>query len=387
MPIKSAAIIGAGIAGLTAALALARHGIRSEIFEQAEALTEVGAGLQISPNASRILDTLGVLDTLLPVWLEPKEVRLVSGASLRLIASVPCGSFAKERWGSPYGAVHRATLQKALVDAVIVNPLCTLHLGRQIDATNRQALDAIIGDKPDLIIGADGVWSRVRALVPGGPSPIFSGNIAWRFTIPEALAPSILDRASVTAFLGASAHLVSYPMREKSAFNIVANTAGSSASHDWNTNGTKAQHDHLLRRFSGWNASISRMLEQQEQTSFWPLYEASVGRWHNGRDLVLIGDAAHAMMPFAAQGAAMAIEDAFELAGMVASRPLGEALDLFERHRAPRIARLRQRAAFNKFAYHARGPVRLARDLVLSLRPPQSLAADMDWIYGYRAIG
>lgn len=101
MPIKSAAIIGAGIAGLTAALALARHGIRSEIFEQAEALTEVGAGLQISPNASRILDTLGILDALLPVWLEPKEVRLVSGSSLRLIASVPCGNFARERWARP----------------------------------------------------------------------------------------------------------------------------------------------------------------------------------------------------------------------------------------------------------------------------------------------
>ncbi len=387
MPIKSAAIIGAGIAGLTAALALARHGIRSEIFEQAEALTEVGAGLQISPNASRILDTLGVLDPLLPVWLEPKEVRLVSGSSLRLIASVPCGSFAKARWGSPYGTAHRATLQKAFLDAVIANPLCTLHLGWKIDATNRQALDATIGDKMDLIIGADGVWSKTRALVPGAPSPLFSGNIAWRFTIPEALAPSILDRTNVTAFLGASAHLVCYPIREKSAFNIVANTAGSSASHDWNTTGTKAQRDHLLRRFSGWNAAIIRMLEQQEQASFWPLYEASVGRWHNGKDVVLIGDAAHAMMPFAAQGAAMAIEDAFELAGMVASRPLGEALDLFERHRAPRISRLRQRAAFNQFAYHARGPVRLARDLVLSMRPPQSLAADMDWIYGYRAIG
>ena len=387
MPIKSAAIIGAGIAGLTAALALARHGIRSEIFEQADALTEVGAGLQISPNASHILDALGILDALSPAWLEPKDVQLVDGSSLRLIASVPCGSYARERWGSPYGAVHRATLQKVLVDAVIANPLCTLHLGRKIDTTDRQAFDATIGDKPDLIIGADGVWSKMRALVPDGPSPVFSGNIAWRFTIPEALAPAILDRASVKAFLGASAHLVSYPIREKAAFNIVANTAGSSASHDWNAIGTKAQRDNLLRRFSGWNDAITRMLEQEEQLSFWPLYEASVGRWHNGKDIVLIGDAAHAMMPFAAQGAAMAIEDAFELAGMLASRPVGETLDLFERHRAPRIARLRQRAAFNQFAYHARGPVRLARDLVLSLRPPQSLAADLDWIYGYRAVG
>ncbi|WFU10455.1 FAD-dependent monooxygenase [Rhizobium sp. CB3090] len=387
MPIRTAAIIGAGIAGLTAALAFAKHGIRSEIFERAEALTEVGAGLQISPNASRILDTLGALDALRPVWLEPTGVRLVSGSSLQLLASVPCGSFARERWGAPYGTVHRATLQKALLDAVMVSPLCKLHLGRSVDVTDRRALEAAIGEDMDLIVGADGVWSKTRALVSGAPSPHFSGNIAWRFTIPGASAPSVLDRTSVTAFLGPSAHLVSYPIKEHAAFNIVAIISGSSTSHDWSAIGTKAQREHLLQRFSAWNDAITAMLERQEQATFWPLYEASAGRWHNGQDVILIGDAAHAMMPFAAQGAAMAIEDAFELAGMVASRPLAEALDLFERHRVPRIARLRRRGAFNQFAYHARGPVRLARNLVLSMRPPQKLAADLDWVYGYRAIG
>ena len=387
MPIKTAAIIGAGIAGLTAALALARHGVRSHIFEQADVLTEVGAGLQISPNASRILDTLGVLDALLPIWLEPKDVQLVSGSSLRPVALVPCGDFAKERWGSPYGTAHRATLQKALLDAVTANALCTLHLGRHIDIKDKQGLDGIAGLSVDLVIGADGVWSKTRALVPGAPSPLFSGNIAWRFTIPEASAPTILNRASVTAFLGPSSHLVCYPIRENAAFNIVAIVSGNGASHDWSATGSKAQRDQMLRGFSGWNSAILRMLETQEQASFWPLYEMGPGRWHNGSDTILIGDAAHAMMPFAAQGAAMAIEDAFELAGMLATRPVPEALDLYEKHRAPRIARLRQRAAFNQFAYHARGPIRMARDLVLSLRPPQSLAADMDWIYGYRAIG
>lgn len=387
MPIKSAAIIGAGMAGLTAALALARHGIRSDIFEQAEALTEVGAGLQISPNASHILDTLGVLDALLPIWLEPEEVRLVSGSSLRQVASVPCGNFAKQRWGSPYGTAHRATLQKALLDAVIANPLCTLHLGQRIDVKDRQMLDGIAGRELDLVIGADGVWSKTRGLVPGAPSPVFSGNIAWRFTVPEASAPAVLNRTSVTAFLGSSSHLVCYPIRENAAFNIVAIVSGNSTSHDWNSTGSKAQRDNMLRGFSGWNGAILRMLEAQEQASFWPLYEMGVGRWHNDSDTILIGDAAHAMMPFAAQGAAMAIEDAFELAGMLATRSLPEAFDLYQKHRAPRIARLRQRAAFNQFAYHARGPIRMARDLVLSLRPPQSLAADMDWIYGYRAIG
>ena len=387
MPIKAAAIIGAGIAGLTAALALAKHGIASDIFEQAEVLTEVGAGLQISPNASRILDALGVLDRLRSVWLEPEEVRLVSGSSLRPVASVRCGKFARERWGSPYGPAHRATLQKALLDAVTANELCKLHLGRHIDLKSKQALEEIAGREFDLIIGADGVWSKAHAMVPGAPSPLFSGNVAWRFSVPEAAAPALLDKASVTAFLGPSSHLVCYPIRENAAFNIVAIVSGSSASRDWGSAGNKAQREQMLRGFSGWNNTILKMLEAQDQASFWPLYEMKGGRWHNGRDTILIGDAAHAMMPFAAQGAAMAIEDAFELAGMLSARSPAEAFELYEKHRAPRIARLRQRAAFNQFAYHARGPIRMARDLVLSLRPPQSLAADMDWIYGYRAIG
>ncbi|MFK0165401.1 FAD-dependent monooxygenase [Rhizobium sp. NPDC090279] len=387
MPIKAAAIIGAGIAGLTAALALARHGIASDVFEQAEALTEVGAGLQISPNASRILDTLGVLEALRHVWLEPEAVHLVSGSSLRPVASIPCGNFARERWGAPYGAAHRATLQNALLDAVTSNALCRLHLGRHIDIRDKQALEQAAGREFDLVIGADGVWSKAHAMVPGAPSPLFSGNIAWRFSIAEAAAPAILNETSVTAFLGSSSHLVCYPIRENAAFNIVAIVSGSSTSRDWGAAGSKAQREQMLRGFSGWNSAILRLLENQEQASFWPLYEMKAGRWHNGRDTILIGDAAHAMMPFAAQGAAMAIEDAFELAGLLSARTPAEAFELYEKHRAPRIARLRQRAAFNQFAYHAGGPIRLARDLVLSLRPPQSLAADMDWIYGYRAIG
>jgi salicylate hydroxylase len=387
MPIKHAAITGAGIAGLTAALSLARHGIRTDIFEQADALTDVGAGLQISPNASRILGELGVLESLSSVWMEPKEIRLLSGVSLRLIASVPSGDFARARWGAPYGALHRATLQKALLDAVSGNPLCSLHLGVQIATPTTESLGAIIGEIPELIVGADGVWSKTRALVTGSPSPLFSGNIAWRFTMPEAAAPGILDRDCVTAFMGPSAHLVCYPIKESGLFNMVAIGPGSGVPHDWNAAGNETQRNLLRKHFSGWNRTISSMLDREESPTVWPLYEVGNGRWHNGRDTVLIGDAAHAMMPFAAQGAAMAIEDGFELAGMVASRPIDEALDAFEKRRQPRIARLRQRAAFNRFAYHARGPFRLGRDLVLSMRPSQSLAADLDWIYGYHAIG
>lgn len=387
MPIKHAAIIGAGVAGLTTALALARHGIGSDIFEQATALTEVGAGLQISPNASRVLRELELLDALEAVWTEPRSIAMISGRSLRRIASIPSGEFARLRWGASYGAVHRATLQRILLAAVEANPLCHLHLGKPFDGRDPQAIAAATSHLPDVIIGADGVWSKVRNLVPDAPSPRFSGNIAWRFTVAMKDAPRILDPDNVSAFLGRSSHLICYPLREQQAFNIVAIITGRDGTRDWNATGNEAQRAALRTRFSGWNTALSSLIESAADATFWPLYEVGPGRWHNGRDTILIGDAAHAMTPFAAQGAAMAIEDGFELAGLLARLAVPDALNAFEKRRNPRIAHLRQRAAFNRFAYHASGPVRIGRDLVLALRPPQSVAADLDWIYGYKAIG
>ena len=140
MPVEHAAIAGAGIAGLTAALALAKRGIRSDIFEQAGELAEVGAGLQLSPNASRILRELGVLAEIEKCWLEPEMIRLVAGDTLRQLAAVPAGRFARERWDAPYGVLHRATLQRVLLDAVRANPLCRLHLGSPIESAGFPAL-------------------------------------------------------------------------------------------------------------------------------------------------------------------------------------------------------------------------------------------------------
>lgn len=379
MPVEHAAIIGAGISGLTAALSLSRRGISSEIFEQADKLTEVGAGLQISPNASRILAELGILEQLSEVWLEPESIRLISGSSLRQLAAVPTGAFARARWGAPYGVLHRTTLQKALLAAVEADPLCRLHLGVRMESTLPAFERA-----PDVVIGADGVWSKLRQSIPGSPSPHFSGNVAYRFTIAEADAPRFLDRTSVCAFLGGAAHLVCYPLKETGSFNMVAITAGNIAPQAWQGEPTDAQRRQLQARLSGWNTAIVSLFERSPGLTFWPLFETTSGAWQDGHSTVLIGDAAHAMMPFAAQGAAMAIEDAFELAALLSSRPVAEALALFEKQRTPRIAALRQRGAFNRFAYHAKGPIRIGRDLVLGLKPPQSLAADLDWIYGYR---
>ena len=377
--VRSVCIVGAGIAGLTAALALARKGIAVHVLEQAPALEEVGAGLQLSPNASRILAGLGLLDTLAARWSEPERILLSSGHALAPLAAVPAGIFARDRWRAPYGVLHRAALQAVLLDAVRREALCTLTTGRRIGSTG----EALAAAPADLVIAADGVWSQLRKDVPGALPARYSGTIAWRFLVPFGAAPPFLDPHAVTAFLGPRAHLVAYPLVEAQAFNIVAlHGQGEAPDAGWSRTGDPAR---LLDAFSGWHADIRRLLAEARDPLMWPLFECPDGAWTDGRGTVLIGDAAHAMTPFAAQGAAMAIEDAALLANVLArASGTGEALRQFEATRRERIARVRRRGAFNRFAYHARGPVALGRNLVLSLRGPESLAGDLDWLYGYR---
>ncbi|HAU76600.1 MAG TPA: salicylate hydroxylase, partial [Agrobacterium sp.] len=214
MPIKSVAIIGAGIAGLTAALSFARHGIDCDIIEQAGELTEVGAGLQISPNAARILATLGVLPAIEARWTEPVSVELASGKSLATLLSLPVGAVARTRWGAPYGVLHRSTLQSALLQTVTDNPLCRLHLGKRIENATVDVIVATTFRDHDLIVGADGVWSAARFAVPAAPTATFSGNVAWRFTVAANAVPSAINKSAVTAYLGSGGHIVAYPLKE-----------------------------------------------------------------------------------------------------------------------------------------------------------------------------
>ncbi|CAN7524756.1 FAD-dependent monooxygenase [Pararhizobium sp. LjRoot255] len=378
------AIVGAGIAGLTAALCFARKGIASDILEQTSVLSETGAGLQLSPNATRILAKLGLARQLEQVWSEPAAICLVNGTSLRTIASVPSGRFARDRWTSPYGVLHRADLQKVLLGAVEAEPLCRLHLGVRIDDASRDSLTRTTGEEPGLVIGADGVWSKIRDHVQGSGKAQFSGNIAWRLTLDAENAPAIFDARKVTAFLGGGSHLVVYPLPQIRSFNVVAIAGGDDPDETPDRALPRGEsRKQLLAAFAGWHPEIVDMLRNAPEPTIWPLYGVSEGNWHQGEQTVLIGDAAHAMMPFAAQGAAMAIEDAFELASFAVA---GQSLAAFAEHRKRRIARVRSRGAFNRFVYHARGPVKLGRDLVLSIRRPESLAADFDWLYGYEPL-
>ena len=328
------AIAGAGIAGLTAALCFARRGMTVDLFERAPELQEVGAGIQLSPNATRILAPLGVLDRLMPAAVVPEAISIRDGASLRELARMPLGADAETRWHAPYLVVHRADLQSALVAAVRHEPLIRLVTGATVrDAafhsrgvTISYDRNGAIGETAAmLLVGADGVWSTVRAF--GGPDRAdrFSGFVAWRSTLHE----------------------------------------GSVAAE-----------------------ALAPLADEAAPWTVWPIHTVDARRpWTAPGGLALIGDAAHAMTPFAAQGAAMAIEDAIVLANLVAASPddLPAALAHYEALRRPRIKNVAARGRFNHFVWHAWGPVALGRDMVLKVLPGTVLTNQIGRHYGYDA--
>ena len=380
-------IVGGGIAGLCAAIAFARRGCRVEIFESSSSLDEVGAGLQLSPNVTRLMQSLGLADRMYTVMAEPPSLALLSASDLKTLSEIPAGDFARRRWRAPYGVIHRADLQAVLADAVSEDPLCRLHLDRTVNSGSEAEIGSQLmqetGAEPDLIIAADGVWSTIRDGAPGTTPATFSGRVAWRGLADPQDCEAILSPERVNAFLGPDTHLVTYPLGHRGVINAVAVTPGASTNQGWDNTGDVSE---LRSRLTGWNRKIVSMLDRISWQS-WPLFEVRNTCFLAGSKTVLIGDAAHAMTPHAAQGAAMAIEDACALAACFeASGNVAEiALPKFSALRTPRIARVRKRGDFNRFVYHARGPIRIGRDAVLSIRPPEKLAADLDWLYSYDA--
>lgn len=386
-PDRTALIAGAGIAGLTAALAFAQRGWRVELLERETTLKEAGAGLQLSPNATRILDRLGVLDTLSKTAVEPSAVVLRRACGLREIAVVPLGQAARRRWGAPYLCAHRADLQQALLAKVAQEPAIRLSLSSPvISPTISDGQVALAEDRRGvLLVGADGVWSGVRAQVDPAAARRFCGQAAFRRTVdadsPEGRFLTEQGGGAVTAFLHPAFHVVAYPVRFGRSINLAAFMRCAEPSPD----GHAALIDRFRAALAG--TALRTLAGETSGWSVWPLHAISSGRWTLPQGVALIGDAAHAMPPFAAQGAALAIEDAEELAVHADARPhdLAGALAAWERARRPRIRRVERRGRLNGLAWHAAGPVAIARDLLLTLRSQESLAADLDWLYGYDA--
>jgi salicylate hydroxylase len=391
-------IAGAGIGGLTAALALARQGFQVHLFEKMETIAEAGAGIQLAPNATRILIDLDLAARMKPGIVAPEAIRLRAGSSGRDLAVLPLEAGMTRHYGAPYWVIHRADLQRALAEAVAAEPHITLTTGAPVNdftlkgnsvrATVHPRSLGGTGEDHDgaILIGADGLWSHLRALLGDGTTPRFAGRGAFRAVVPAAELPDCHREPIVDVWMGAGGHVVRYPVRAAAAVNIVAVCRDRWQSVAWSTG---AGRDDVLGRFpaSAWTPAVRELLAAPERWQKWALYDRPpLASWGRG-PVTLLGDAAHPMLPFLAQGAALAIEDAAVLARELVRAPLRDpsaALRRYEAARRTRTARVQNAARRNNFHYHLRGPAALARDTVLRVLGGRRLLAQYDWIYRWQ---
>jgi len=391
-------IAGAGIGGLTAALALARQGFRIVVLEKAERLEEAGAGLQLSPNASRVLIDLGLQPRLAPRAVTPEAISIMSARSGGEIARLPLGEAATARAGAPYWVVHRADLQAALQAEVIDHPDIELRLGCQFEDVASHAKWLTVAHRSSAtrqqelalaLVGADGIWSSVRNHLFPKVQPQFSGLIAWRGTLDAAQLPREYAARRVQLWMGPNAHLVAYPISGAQQINVVAVVPGTWNRPGWSAPGDIAEIKNAFAS-SPWPGAARMMVGAVDSWRKWALFTVPErSEWTAGAS-ALLGDAAHAMLPFAAQGAGMAIEDAAVLA-----RCLGEtqreggptiaaAMQRYAQLRRSRVARMARAARSAGRIYHLTGPVAFARDLTIRAMGAKRLLARQNWIYDWR---
>ncbi|GAB4530563.1 MAG: FAD-dependent monooxygenase [Roseibium sp.] len=391
-PDRPIAIAGAGIGGLAAALALRARGHDIVVFDKVAALKEVGAGLQLSPNACAVLKSLEVLEDLKPYACAPDSLTIWSGRSGQRLAGVTMGTFLKDRHGFPFWQVHRADLQQTLLAKVRTTPGITVRLGCEVldlKASPYDHLTCVFRDGETeesqpckALVGADGVWSKVRRLVPGHENARFSGQVAYRATLPIDAVP----RRWTTGpglWLQQRSHLVHYPVRGGRELNVVALTQEDWQDETWSA---KADKDGLLHLFRDWPAEVRNLLGLADTWLKWALCSVDAsGPWTHG-NTALIGDAAHAMLPFMAQGAAMSLEDAAVLASHLPRdvTNIPAALRAYERQRKSRVTHVQNISFGNARTFHYSGAMAFARDTALRLAPPARLAARYDDIYGWQ---
>ncbi|MFG1393790.1 FAD-dependent monooxygenase [Xanthobacter agilis] len=379
---RSAVIVGGGIGGLACAIALRRAGVIVQVVERAKRLREVGAGLQLTPNATRILRDFGLLDRLQAVAVAPNALDVRDGRTGATLTRAEYAG-ATTRYGAPFLVVHRADLQNLLAEAATAAGVA-LALGADLTAVEpafggvravvNQGGD-LIAHGADILVGADGVRSMVRAHLGHTAPPVFARRVAYRATVN---VPDDYPN-EVRLYLGRDAHLVAYPVKGGASLNLVAIVKETKPVARWNAPGESAV---VHQAFAGWNGEVRKLLASAPHFLCWGLYDIDpLPRWSSGR-VTLLGDAAHAMLPFLAQGAAQGIEDAAALAQAITShRDAAAALKSYENARQARTARIQREARRNGIVYHLSGPPRFARDLVLRRQGP-ALLDRYGWIYG-----
>ena len=379
-------IAGAGIGGLGAALALAQIGLKVTVLEQSDVFGEVGAGIQISPNAYNVLCDWGLGEALKKTVNFPEKLQVRSTSSDKLLGQLTLGKIAQARYGFPFATIRRADLHALLLNAVQQFDHVDLRLNARISSITEQNQQVTVttetGDSftADALIGADGLWSRVRQHVLGDAAPRATGHTAWRAMLPLADMPPELQQDQVTAWLAPDSHTIAYPVLQGNALNVVYCTE--------NKGKNNLQPAYLLPKvLSNVLQNTFQIATETNAWTRWDLFDrppmTSSAQMVNPAHprIALLGDAAHPMLPYLAQGAAMALEDAQALAVAMLKNPydLPLALQLYAETRWQRNAKVQARAARNGQIFHAKPPVSWARDASMGLLGEKLL--DSPWLY------
>jgi salicylate hydroxylase len=380
-------VAGGGIGGLAAAYALARKGFPVRVFEQAPEFKEIGAGIQLGPNIFRALDRIGLKDAVLADAHRPPGMEMRCALSGELVTRIPLDGRFIDRFQQPYAVTHRADIHAAFLKACAGNNLVTLETHRSVEEYEEDedgvALVLQSGEriKGRGLIGCDGMWSKIRDRIVGDGKPRVSGHIAYRAVLEKAQVPDDLWRPDVVLWAGPRTHLVHYPLRRGELYNLVAVFHSDRYEEGWNA---EADAGELWAHFRGQRPEVLRMLERIETWRMWVLCDREpVKEWSKGR-VTLLGDAAHPMLQYLAQGACMATEDAVCLAENVTEQPddLPAAFRSYVQERYLRTARVQIMARVYGDFYHARGPAAELRNQMLGRRTPEESYDGIAWLYG-----
>ena len=386
---KPVVIAGGGIGGLAAALACARQGLPVQLIERAPQFSEVGAGIQIGPNVTRILQAWGLQGALARVAAFPQRLQTRDAQTGQVLGSLRLGERVQALYGAPYATIHRADLHALLWDAAQAAGVQTA-LGQTIagwsESTEGVVVQSASGQswQADALVGADGVWSTVRQQLLADAPARFTGHLAFRALVPQADLPSALRSDEITVWMGPSLHVVHYPVQAGRALNVVAIVHGEKPAnpHGWDHAG---HADTLMQAMGHVGADLRQRLEAIPAWRLWALHDrapvSAASQMAQGR-VALLGDAAHPMRPYLAQGAGMAIEDAQVLAQCLAQGTgrVTQRLQAYADQRWARNAQVQARAIRNGQIFHAQGLVAMGRNLSMRLMGERLM--DVPWLYG-----
>src|SRR5499426_3165703 len=376
-------VVGGGIGGLAAALALARKGLAVELLEQAEELKEVGAGIQLGPNVFRMFEVLGLTEAVRHFAVFPENLIMLDAISGDEVTRIPLGEGFRARFKHPYALIYRPDLLNVLLDACRKVDLIRLHTSQKIIGVE-ETRDGVTARTQDgrsyagaALVGADGLWSTIRQIVVGDGKPQVAGHITYRAVLPTSEVPEHLRRWSMTFWAGEKVHFVHYPLRGGELYNLVAVFHSDRYEEGWNSFGDPAE---LHQRFAGTCADVKLMLSKIAEWRMWVLCDREpIKAWSKGR-VTLLGDAAHPMLQYLAQGAGMAMEDALCLARCLdESDSIEEAFHAYPLKRFIRTGRVQLTARLYGEFYHAEGARREIRNAFV-----QNIGyAGLAWLYDH----